>query len=167
MSMANFSFDIISDYDKAEMNNVFEQARKELGSRYDLKGTQADLDWLDSNKTGLKVTGDNDYHIDAILDIVRKKLASRNQSQKVLDASKENTVSNLKTTKEVTFKKGLSSDNAKKITGLVRDNYPKVKTQIQGDEIRVTGSKKDELQAVMQLIRQQDFDFPIEFTNFR
>lgn len=165
--MANFSFDIVSDYDKAEINNVFEQARKELGSRYDLKGTQADLDWLNSDKTGIKVTGDNDYHIDAILDIVRKKLASRNQSQKVLDITQEATVSNLKTTKEVPFRKGISSENAKKITALVREHYPKVKAQIQGEEVRVTSPKKDELQAVMQLIRSQDFDFPIEFTNFR
>lgn len=165
--MANFSFDIVSDYDKAEMNNVFEQARKELGSRYDLKGTQADLDWLDADKTGLKVTGDNDYHIDAILDIVRKKLASRNQSQKVLDVSKDVTVSNLKTTKEVPFRKGLNSENAKKISAIVRENYPKVKPQIQGEEVRVTSPKKDELQAVMQLLKSQDFDFPLEFTNFR
>lgn len=105
--MANFSFDIVSDYDKAEMNNVFEQTRKELGSRYDLKGTQTALDWMNSEKTGLTITGDNDYHIDAVLDIVRKKLATRGQSQKVLDASQENTVSNLKTTKQVPFKKGL------------------------------------------------------------
>lgn len=165
--MANFSFDIVSDYDKAEMNNVFEQTRKELGSRYDLKGTQAALEWLDSDKSGLKITGDNDYHIDAILDMVRKKLATRGQSQKVLDVSNENTVSNLKTTKDVPFKKGLSSENAKKISSIIRENYPKVKPQIQGEEVRVTSPKKDELQAVMQLLRSQDFDFPIEFTNFR
>lgn len=167
MDMANFSFDIVSDYDKAEMNNVIEQAKKELGSRYDLKGTQANLDWLDGDKSGIKITGDSDYHIDAILDIVRKKLATRNQSQKVLDVSKEATVSNLKTTKEVPFKKGLSSDNAKKITSLIREHNPKVKSQIQGDEVRVTSAKKDELQSVMQLLRSQDYDFPLEFTNFR
>lgn len=166
-SMANFSFDIVSDYDKAEMNNVFEQTKRELGSRYDLKGTQAGIEWLDSDKTGLTITGDSEYHIDAILDIVRKKLASRGQSQKVLDSGKELTVSNLKTTKEVPFKKGLSSENAKKITGLVRENYPKVKTQIQGEEVRATSAKKDELQAVMQLVNSQDFNFPVEFTNFR
>jgi cyclic-di-GMP-binding protein len=165
--MANFSFDIVSDYDKAEMNNVIEQAKKELGNRYDLKGTHADLDWLDGEKTGVKISGDSDYHIDAILDIIRKKLAVRNQSQKVLDTSKEATTSNLKTTKEVVFKKGLSSENAKKISSLVREHYPKVKPQIQGDEVRVMSSKKDELQAVMQLLRSQDFDFPLEFTNFR
>lgn len=165
--MANFSFDIVSDYDKAEMNNVVEQARKELGNRYDLKGSSAKLDWLDSDKSGLLITGDSDYHIETILDIVRKKLASRDQSQKVLDISKDSTTTNLKTTKQVPFKKGLDSENAKKITKLIRDKLPKIKTQIQGEEIRVTSQKKDELQTAMQTIRETDFDFPVEFTNFR
>ena len=165
--MGNFSFDIVSDYDKAEMNNVFDQTKKEITSRYDFKGTQADLEWLDGDKTGLKITGDSDYHIDAILDIVRKKLATRGQSQKVLDVSKEATTTNLKTTKEVLFKKGISGDNAKKVTAKIRDSYPKVKPTIQGDEIRVVSPKKDELQAVMQLLREADFDFPLDFTNFR
>lgn len=165
--MGNFSFDIVSDYDKAEMNNVFEQAKREIDNRYDFKGTSASLEWLDGEKTGLKVTGDSDYHIDAILDIVRKKLATRNQSQKVLDISRESNTTNLKTTKEVPFKKGLSSENSKKISAIVREQYPKVKPQIQGDEVRVTSPKKDELQAVMQLLKSQDFDFPLDFTNFR
>ena len=165
--MANFSFDIVSDYDKAEMNNVFDQALREMQNRYDFKGTPAELEWLNSDKTGLKVTGNGDWQIDAILDIVRKKLASRGQSQKVLDASKDAVVANLKTTKEVPFKKGLDQEKAKKITSLIRDNYPKVKSQIQGDEVRVTSPKKDELQAVMQLLKSQDFDFPLSFVNFR
>lgn len=165
--MANFSFDIVSDYDKAEMNNVFDQAKRELGNRYDLKGTQAGLEWLDGDKTGLVITGDNDYHIEAVLDIVRKKLASRNQSQKVLDVSGEITVSNLKATKQVPFKNGLKSEDAKKITSLIREHSPKVKIQIQGEEVRVISPKKDELQAVMQLVKSQDFDFPVDFTNFR
>lgn len=165
--MANFSFDIVSDYDKAEMNNVFDQTKKELGNRYDLKGTSANLEWLDSDKTGLIITSDNDYHIEAITDILRKKLASRNQSQKVLDTSKEPVISNLKITKEIAFKSGLKGDDAKKITKLIRDTYPKAKTQIQGEEIRVTSPKKDELQAVIQLLRSKDFDFPLSFINFR
>jgi hypothetical protein len=165
--MANFSFDIVSEYDKAEMNNVFDQAKREMDSRYDFKGTPAEIDWLNPEKTGLKVTGSGDWQIDAILDIVRKKLASRNQSQKTLDTSKEVVTSNLKTTKEVPFKQGLDQEKAKKITALIRDNYPKVKSQIQGDTVRVTSSVKDDLQNVMQLLRQQDFDFPINFTNYR
>src|SRR4051794_9534564 len=105
--MANFSFDIVSDYDKAEMNNVFDQAQREIDNRYDFKNTSALMEWLDGEKNGLKITGDSDYQIDAIIDIVRKKLAARNQSQKLLDVSKDPVVSNLKTTKEVLFKKGL------------------------------------------------------------
>jgi cyclic-di-GMP-binding protein len=165
--MAQFSFDIVSEYDKAEMNNVFDQAQREIASRYDFKGTPAELDWLGSDKTGLKVIGNGDWQIDAILDIVRKKLASREQSQKVLDASKESVVANLKTTKEVPFKQGLDQDKAKQITKLVRDAFPKVKTQIQGDAVRVVSGSKDDLQTVMQLIKSKDFDFPLNFTNYR
>ena len=165
--MANFSFDVVSEYDKAEMNNAFDQAQREIAGRYDFKGTPAELEWLNSDKTGLKVTGNSDYQIDAILDIVRKKLAARDQSQKVLDTSREAIVSNLKTTKEVPFKQGLDQDKAKKITSLVRDTYPKVKTQIQGEAVRVMSASKDDLQAVMQLLRQKDFDFPLSFTNYR
>lgn len=165
--MANFSFDVVSEYDKAEMNNVFDQAKREMDSRYDFKGTPAEIEWLNPEKTGFKVTGSGDWQVDAILDIVRKKLASRDQSQKVLDTSKESVTSNLKTTKEVPFKQGLDQEKAKKVTALIRDNYPKVKSQIQGDTVRVSSNAKDDLQAVMQLLRQQDFDFPISFTNYR
>lgn len=165
--MANFSFDVVSDYDKAEMNNVFDQTEREITSRYDFKGTPAAIEWLDNDKTGLKVTGNGDWQIDAILDVVRKKLAGRGQSQKVLDVSREPATSNLKTTKEVPFKKGLDQEKAKKITALIRDAYPKVKTQIQGDAVRVMSGSKDDLQAVMQLVRSQDFDFPVSFTNYR
>ncbi|HSX44819.1 MAG TPA: YajQ family cyclic di-GMP-binding protein [Candidatus Saccharimonadales bacterium] len=165
--MANFSFDVVSDYDVAEMNNVFDQAQREMTNRYDFKNTPAQLEWLNNDKTGLKVTGNSDWQIDAILDIVRKKLAARNQSQKVLDTSTQAVTANLKTTKEVTFKKGLDQEKAKKITSLIRDKFPKVKTQIQGTEVRVTSGSKDDLQAVMQLLKAQDFDFPISFANYR
>ncbi len=165
--MATFSFDIVSDYDKAELNNVFDQTQRELVNRYDFKGTPAAVEWLNDDKSGLKVTGNGDWQIDAILDIVRKKLAARNQSQKILDTSKEPTTSNLKTTKEVPFKKGLDQEKAKKITALIREKYPKVKPQIQGDEVRVSASSKDDLQGVMQILREADFDFPLQFTNYR
>ena len=165
--MANFSFDVVSDYDKAEMNNVFDQTRREIDARYDFKGTPAELEWLNGDKNGFKVTGNGDWQIDAILDIVRKKLATRNQSQKVLDTTKESVTSNMKSTKEVSFKQGLDQDKAKKITSLVRDKLPKVKTQIQGDAVRITSGSKDDLQAVMHLIKAQDFDFPLSFNNFR
>ncbi len=165
--MAQFSFDVVSEYDKAEMNNVFDQTQREMSNRYDFKGTPAAIEWLNADKTGLKITGSGEWQIDAILDIVRKKLATRNQSQKVLDVTKEITESNLKSTKEVPFKQGLDQEKAKKITSLVRDKLPKVKTQIQGDAVRVMSGSKDDLQAVMQLLRTEDFDFPLSFTNYR
>lgn len=165
--MANFSFDIVSEYDKAEMNNVFDQVRREIESRYDFKGTPASLEWRGSDKTGFKITGNGEWQIEAILDIVRKRLATRGQNQKVLDLSSDITESNLKAAKEVPFKQGLDQNKAKQITTLLRDEFPKVKAQIQGDAVRVTSSSKDELQAVMQLLRGKDFDFPLSFTNYR
>ncbi len=167
IQMATFSFDIVSEYDKAEMNNVFGQAEQEIGNRYDFKGTPALIEWLNGDKTGIKVTGNGEWQIDAILDIVRKKLATRGQSQKVLDTSKEAVISNLKTSKEVPFKQGLDQDKAKQITKQLREHFPKVKAQIQGDTVRVMSPSKNDLQAVMQFLKEQDFDFPLNFTNYR
>ncbi|MBP7820600.1 YajQ family cyclic di-GMP-binding protein [Candidatus Saccharibacteria bacterium] len=165
--MSKFSFDVVSDFDKAEMNNSFDQAKREIDNRYDLKGTKASLDWLDSDKLGIKVTGDNDFHIDAILDIFRKKLATRGLSQKILDTSKDATTSNMMVTKLVVFKKGLDKEKAKKITSIIRADFPKANTQIQGEEVRVTSAKKDELQLIITKLKETDFDFPLIFTNYR
>lgn len=165
--MANFSFDVVSEYDKAEMNNVFDQTQREITSRYDFKGTPAEIDWLSSEKTGFKIVGNGEWQIDAIIDIVRKKMAAREQSQKFLDTTKEAVESNLKTTKEIPLKQGLDQEKAKKITALIREHFPKVKPQIQGDTVRVMSSSKDDLQQVMNLLRGADFDFPVSFTNYR
>ncbi len=164
--MATFSFDIVSEYDKAEMNNVFQQVEREMANRYDFKGTPAAIDWLEDKK-GLKITGSNEWQIDAVLDIVRKKLASRNVSSKVLDLSKTVNESNMKATKEVPFVEGLDQDKAKVITKLIREKFPKAKPQIQGDAVRVTSASKDELQAVMSAVRGADLDFVTSFTNYR
>src|SRR5512135_522436 len=111
-----FSFDIVSDYNLADIINAIDQAKRELGSRYDLKGTNASLEFRDAEKTGLTVVGDSEYAVEAILDIVRKKFGQRGLTQKILNISKAPTVSNLKTTKDVEFKKGLGQDKAKKVT---------------------------------------------------
>lgn len=164
--MGTFSFDIESTYDVGEMNNVYDQTQREISTRYDLKGTQASLEWLDDKK-GVKICGDNQYHLDAIIEMLRKKAATRGVSQKVFDISKEPETTNLRMIWLVPFKNGLSSDDAKKITKQLRDELPKVKTQIQGDAVRVMSGKKDELQAAMQSIKTADYDFPVVFTNFR
>jgi uncharacterized protein YajQ (UPF0234 family) len=164
--MPSFSFDIVSDYDKAEMNNVFAGTEREISTRYDFKGTAAAIEWL-GDKSGFKLTGSGQWQCDAVLDIVRKKLAGRGQSAKVLDLSKTPVESNLKTTWEIPFKQGLSQENAKKITKQLRDEVPKVKAQIQGDAVRVTSNSKDELQNVIQLLQNMDYDFALQFINYR
>lgn len=165
--MATFSFDIVSEYDKAEMNNIFAGTEREIGNRYDFKGTPAAIEWLNGDKTGIKVIGANQWQCDAIVDVLRKKLASREQSAKVLDFSKTPVESNLKTTWEIPFKHGLSQDDAKKITKQLREEAPKVKAQIQGDAVRVTSPSKDELQKVISLLQASDYEFPLQFINYR
>ena len=164
--MAQFSFDIESTYDTGEMNNVYDQVQKELGNRYDLKGTHAQLEWLEDKK-GVKIYGDSQYHLDAIIDMLRKKAATRGVSQKTFDVSADPETTNLRMIWVVPFKNGLKQDDAKKITKLLKEELPKVKAQIQGDGIRVMSPKKDELQAAMQLIKAKDFEFPVVFTNLR
>jgi uncharacterized protein YajQ (UPF0234 family) len=164
--MATFSFDIVSEYDKAEMNNAFMAIQREMANRYDFKNTPAGIDWL-GDKTGLKITGNSEWQITSIIDIVRKNLANRNQSSKVLDLSKPLVESNMKTTQEIPFIQGLDQDKAKQITKLLRDQMPKLKTAIQGEAVRVTSGSKDDLQQAMQLVRSADLDFPVNFTNYR
>ena len=164
--MAQFSFDIISTYDKAEMNNVFLQTEKEIASRYDFRGTPAGIEWL-ADKKGFKLLGSNEWQVDAIRDIVGKQLAKRGMTSKVLDTSGKVTEANMRAWQDVPFKDGLSQDNAKKITKLLKESHPKLKAQIQGDEIRVTSTSKDDLQAAQATLRVADFDFPLVFTNYR
>lgn len=164
--MPSFSFDVVSDFDKAEMNNVFAGVEREISNRYDFKGTPAAIEWM-NDKNGFKLIGAGQWQCDAVLDIIRKKLASREQSAKVLDLSKTPVESNLKTTWEIPFKQGLSQENAKQITKQLREEAPKAKTQIQGDMVRVTSSSKDELQNIITLLRAADYDFALQFINYR
>ena len=166
--MADFSFDIVSEFNKAEINNVFDQTQREINIRYDFKSANVSLEWLDSDKSGIKITGENQYHLDAVVDIFRKKLSLREQSIKILDleANKPDE-SNFKISWKLPFKNGLNQEKSKSITQVIRLSLPKIKTQIQGDAVRVSSSKKDDLQSVMQLIRSKDFDFPVDFNNFR
>lgn len=164
--MGNFSFDIESTYDAGEMNNVFDQVKRELSNRYDLKGTAASIDWLDDKK-GFKFTANQQFQLDALMDMVRKTAAKRNVSQKTFDTSAEPEETNLQMYWNVPFKSGLKGEDAKKITKMFREHMPKLKVMIQGEAVRVMSPKKDQLQAAMQLVREQDFDLPLSFANFR
>ena len=139
--MATFSFDIVSSYDKAEINNVYTQVQRDIGNRYDFKGTPAAVDWL-GDKTGFVITAANDMHLESIQDIIRRAIIGRSQSPKILDESKEPVQGSMKITKDLPFIEGLDQEKAKKITALIREQFPKVKTQIQGEEVRVQSPKK-------------------------
>lgn len=164
--MATFSFDIESTYDKAEMNNVEQQTIREIANRYDFKGTPAAIEWL-ADKKGFKVIGSNEWQLESVIDMLGKQLAKREMTSKVLDLTGKVTEANMRAWKDIPFKDGLSQDNAKKITKLLKESHPKVKTQIQGDTVRCTSASKDELQEVMNTVKQADFDFPSTFTNYR
>lgn len=161
------SFDIVSDYDIAKVTNAVESSQREMNSRYDFKGTKANLEFTDGNKQGVTITGDNQFQLDSILDILRKKLATSEVSQKILDTSKEPISGSMQLKWELTFIKGLDQEKAKKVTKLIRDHFPKVKPQIQGEEIRVSSPKRDDLQGVIQLLNEANLDFPLDFTNYR
>jgi cyclic-di-GMP-binding protein len=164
--MAQYSFDIVSEYDKAEMNNVFMQAGREISNRYDFKNTPAGVEWM-GDKVGFEITGNSDMQIEAITDIIRRGLIARGQSTKALDVSKDPVTSNLKMVKELPFVAGLDSDKAKAVSKVIRESFPKVKSQIQGEAVRVMSASRDELQQVMKAVSAAELDFPIDFTNYR
>lgn len=148
------------------MNNVFAAVEREIGTRFDFKGTPAAIEWLEDKK-GYVIIGNNQWQCDVILDIIRKRLAARELSAKVLDTSRTPHENNLKTRWEIPFKQGLAQDIAKDITKQLREAVPKVKAQIQGEGVRVTGSSKDELQKAISFLKTADFSVPLQFINYR
>ena len=163
--MADSSFDIVSKFDRQEVDNALGQAAREIATRFDFKGTGALIEWKGDNV--IEITASADDRASAVLDVFQQKLIKRDVSLKILDASdprQSGTVSKI----GITLKEGISSEDAKKIGKLIRDEGPKgVKAQIQGDELRVSSKKRDDLQAVQALVKSQDYDFAVQFTNYR
>jgi uncharacterized protein YajQ (UPF0234 family) len=162
----DFSFDAVSDYDVAEVSNAVDQAQRDMGQRFDFKGTAAKLEFSEG-KTGVLLTGESKNQLDSILDMFQGKLVKRGVSLKTLDTSSAPIQGGNEMRWQLNFKKGLDQDRSKQITKLVRDRFPKAKAQIQGDSVRISSTSKDDLQGVMALLRAQDFDFPIDFQNYR
>jgi len=162
----DFSFDIVSDYDVAEMTNAVDQAQRELGTRYDFKGTSAKLEFGD-DKTSINIEGDSRNQLDALLDMLQSKLVKRGVPLQVLDLSTDPVQGGKEMRWNIPFIKGLDQDKAKQITKLIREEFPKVKTQIQGDSVRASAASKDDLQGVMSLLRAKELDFPVDFQNYR
>ena len=163
--MADSSFDIVSKIDRQEVDNALGQTAREIATRYDFKGTGATIEW--QGDEAIEITASADDRASAVLDVFQTKLIKRDVSLKVLDAD-EPRPSGQQSKISIALKEGISSEDAKKISKLIRDEGPKgVKAQIQGDELRVSSKKRDDLQAVISLVQSQDLDFPVQFTNRR
>ena len=163
--MADSSFDIVSKIDRQEVDNALGQTAREIATRFDFKGTGATIEW--KGDQAIEITASADDRASAVLDVFKQKLVKRDVSLKVLDAS-EPRQSGQQSKISVALKEGINSENAKKVGKLIRDEGPKgVKVQIQGDELRVSSKKRDDLQAVQKLVREQDYDFAVQFTNYR
>ena len=163
--MADSSFDIVSKIDRQEVDNALGQTAREIATRYDFKGTGATIEW--KGDEAIEISASADDRASAVLDVFQQKLVKRQQSLKILDTG-EPKQSGQQSKIGIVLKEGISSENAKKISKLIRDEGPKgVKAQIQGDELRVSSKKRDDLQAVQRLVKEQDYDFAVQFTNYR
>ena len=162
---ANPSFDIVSKVDRQEVDNALHQTEKELGTRFDFRGTGAAISW--SGEEAVSLTAETEDRVKAALEVFKEKLIKRGISLKSLDADEPQSSGKIYKI-SARIKQGIESDVAKKIAKLIRDEGPKgVQAQIQGDQLRVSGKKRDDLQAVQQLLRGADLDVALQFDNYR
>ena len=163
--MADSSFDIVSKLDQQEIDNAINQAQREISQRFDFKNTGATI--TRSGDNAVEISANADDRATAVLDVFKDKLIKRDQSLKILDAS-EPRQSGKESKISIALKEGISQEDAKKIGKLIRDEGPKgVKAQVQGDELRVSSKSRDDLQAVQALLKGKDFEFAIQFVNYR
>ncbi|MBP1961038.1 YajQ family cyclic di-GMP-binding protein [Paenibacillus aceris] len=158
------SFDIVSKVDMQELNNAIQQAEKEILTRFDFKGSKSSIK-LDKDQ--LVVTSDDEFKLQNVLDILHAKMTKRGISIKNLDYSKVEPAAGSTVRQKISMKQGVDQENSKKINILIRDSKLKVKTQVQGDQIRVTGKSRDDLQAVIALLRKADIPLDLQFVNLK
>jgi uncharacterized protein YajQ (UPF0234 family) len=163
--MADSSFDIVSRVDRQEVDNALNQAAKEISTRFDFRGVGASIAW--SGDKAVDIRANSEERAKAVLDVFKDKLVRRGVSLKALDVA-EPRPSGKEFRLGVSLKEGISQDEARKITKLIRDEGPKgVRAQVQGEELRVSSKKKDDLQAVISLVKGQDFGIALQFINYR
>jgi uncharacterized protein YajQ (UPF0234 family) len=159
------SFDIVSKLDRQEVDNALNQAAKEIGTRFDFRGVGASITW--SGEHAVDIRANSEERALAVLDVFKDKLVKRGVSLKTLDAD-DPKPSGREYKMAVSLKEGITQDNAKKIAKIIRDEGLKgVKAQVQGEEVRVSAKKKDDLQAIISLLKGQEFDFAVQFVNYR
>ena len=163
--MADSSFDIVSKLDQQEIDNAINQAQREISQRFDFKNTGATI--KRSGEHGVEISANADDRASAVLDVFKDKLVRRGVSLKVLDAS-EPKLSGKEYRLAISLKEGISQDDAKKLGKIIRDEGPKgIKAQVQGEELRVSSKKKDDLQTVIALLKGKEFEFALQFVNYR
>ena len=158
------SFDVVSDFDPQELRNALDQVRREVGTRFDFKGVTVDLT---QSKDELILITDDEHRAAAVKDLIESKAIRRSLSLKIFDWGKVEPAGGNKVRQEIKLRRGLSDEIAKRLTKLIRDEFPKVKSQIQGDAVRVSGKSKDELQKVITRLRELDEPVPLQFQNYR
>jgi len=158
------SFDVVSDFDEQELRNALDQVRREVAQRYDFKGVTVDLT---QSKSELVLVTDDEYRAAAVKDLIESKAIRRNLSLKIFDWGKVEPAGGNKVRQQIALRRGLTDEIAKRISKLIRDEFPKVKSQIQGDAVRVSGKSKDELQKVITRLRELDELVPLQFQNYR
>jgi uncharacterized protein YajQ (UPF0234 family) len=158
------SFDIVSDVNRQEVKNAIEQTNKEIANRYDFKGSDARVEQDD---LALTVFADDEFKLGQVMDVLRQRLTKRNVDVRTLDLGVVTKISGDKVKQPVTVKVGIPVEKAKALQKLLKDAKIKVQAAIQGEAVRVSGAKKDDLQAAIQLVRKSVTDLPIQFTNFR
>ncbi len=158
------SFDIVSQVDRQEVKNAVEQTNKEITNRFDFKGSDARVE---QTELALTVYGDDEFKLGQVADVLRARMAKRNIDVRCLELGAVEKISGDKVKRAVTVKVGVPQDKGKQIQKLIKDAKLKVAAAIQGDAVRVSGGKKDDLQAAIQLVRKSVTDLPLQFTNFR
>lgn len=161
---ANSSFDIVSKFDQQEFKNAVDQADREIRTRYDLKDTKTELTLT---ATELTINTESEYSLSAVRDILESKVLGRKLSLKILDYQEEEEASGARVRQVVKLKEGIPDDIAKKISKAIRDEFKKVTPQIQGDTLRVQAKSRDDLQAVMAMVKAADYPVALQFVNYR
>jgi uncharacterized protein YajQ (UPF0234 family) len=158
------SFDVVSDFDDQEMRNALDQVRREVQQRYDFKGVTVELTQAPKE---LVLLTDDEFRAKAVRDLLESKAVKRSLSLKIFDWGKLEPSGGNKVRQKITLRRGLDDEIAKRLSKLIRDEFPKVKSQIQGDALRVSGKNKDDLQAVIARLKELDEPVPLQFTNYR
>ena len=158
------SFDIVSQVDKQEVKNAVEQTNKEISNRFDFKGSDARVE---QNELQLTVFADDEFKLGQVMDVLRGRMAKRNIDIRCLELGSIEKITGDKVKRGVTVKTGVPQEKGKQIVKLIKDSKMKVQASIQGDAVRVSGGKKDDLQAAIQLVKKSVADMPLQFANFR